>query len=149
MTMKPAYFDLSVQDIAQARAFFAAVLGWRFERFDAMPWEYWRISAGAADEAGIDGGIGRLADAPLAQGRPLTVLTVPVADLAATLRRVEAQGGRVVETTLCVPGVGWYATAAEPGGLMFGLLQTVAGDAPAAADLSTRSTPSTPSTTRP
>lgn len=130
MAMKPVYFDLSVRDVTAARAFFAAALGWRFQRFEGMPYEYWRIAAGAADEAGIDGGLGGLADAPLAEGRPLTVLTVPVADLAATLRRIEAHGGRTVEPMLRVPGVGWYATAAEPGGLLFGLLQADAEDDP-------------------
>lgn len=31
--MKPTYFDLTVPDVAVARRFFEAVLGWRFERF--------------------------------------------------------------------------------------------------------------------
>lgn len=40
--MKPAYFDLTVRDPGQARAFFEEVLGWRFEKFP-MPYEYYRI----------------------------------------------------------------------------------------------------------
>jgi uncharacterized protein len=120
--VKPTYFDLSVRDLTAARRFFETVLGWRFERF-AMPYEYWRIRAGDEGEPGIDGGIGALADASLAEGRPMTLLTVPVPDLAAALARVGSAGGRVVEPRLAVPGVGWYATCAEPGGLMFGLIQ--------------------------
>ncbi len=71
--MRPVYFDLTVTDLDAARSFFGAVLGWRFERFP-MPGEYCRITAGTPDEPGIDGGIGRAADAPLSGGRPLTVL---------------------------------------------------------------------------
>jgi catechol 2,3-dioxygenase-like lactoylglutathione lyase family enzyme len=43
--MKPTYFDLSVLNVQQAKSFFEAVLGWRFEKFD-MPYEYFRIEAG-------------------------------------------------------------------------------------------------------
>ena len=120
--MKPTYFDLSVRDLGAARRFFEASLGWRFERFP-MPYEYYRIEAGAPGEPGIDGGIGAIGDAPLAGGRPLTLLTVPVPDLDAALARVRDAGGRVVEPRLPIPGVGWYATCAEPGGLMFGLIE--------------------------
>jgi predicted enzyme related to lactoylglutathione lyase len=120
--MKPTYFDLSVRDVNQARRFFAEVLGWRFERFP-MPYEYYRIQAGADGEPGIDGGIGAIDDAPTSGGQPMTQVTVPVADLEAVLARVRASGGRIVEDTMPIPGIGWYATCAEPGGLKFGLIQ--------------------------
>ena len=120
--MKPTYFDLTVHDIAAARRFFEAVLGWRFERFP-MPYEYYRIQAGAAGEAGIDGGIGAIKDAPLARGRPVTQVTVEVRDLDDVLSRVAAGGGTVVEPRMPIPGIGWYATCAEPGGLLFGVVE--------------------------
>lgn len=120
--MKPAYFDLSVSDAGQARAFFEKVLGWRFEKFP-MPYEYYRIQAGPAGEPGIDGGIGCVKDAPVSGGKPMTLVTVPVPDLDEVLAQVVAGGGRIVEPRLPIPGVGWYATCAEPGGLLFGLIQ--------------------------
>lgn len=120
--MKPTYFDLTVLDVARARAFFEAVLGWRFQKFD-MPYEYYRIQAGPESEAGIDGGIGAAKDAPLSEGRPMTQVTIPVASLAETLSRVVASGGRIVEERVPIPGIGWYATCAEPGGLKFGLIE--------------------------
>ena len=126
--MKPAYFDLTVLDLAAARRFFAAVFGWRFERFP-MPYEYYRISAGPHDETGIDGGIGALADTEVAVGLPQTTLTVPVPDLDAVLARVAQAGGRVIEPRMPIPGIGWYATCAEPGGLRFGLIEAEASAA--------------------
>jgi len=126
--MKPVYFDLSVRDLDAARCFFAAALGWRFERF-AMPYEYWSIQAGPADEPGIDGGMGAIADAPLAGGRPMTQFTVPVPDLDAALARVLEAGGRIAEPRMPIPGIGWYATCEEPGGLAFGLVQADASAA--------------------
>jgi predicted enzyme related to lactoylglutathione lyase len=120
--LKPTYFDLTVTDLPAARHFFEHVLGWRFERFP-MPYEYYRIQTGATDEPGIDGGIGTTKDAPLAAGRPMTVVTVPVSDLDEVLARVQASGGRIVEGKMPIPGIGWYATCSEPGGLFFGLVQ--------------------------
>ncbi len=64
----------------------------RFEKFD-MPYESFRIEAGPEPESGTDGGIGAVRDAPLSEGRPMTLVTVPVADLAATLARVTSAGG--------------------------------------------------------
>lgn len=120
--MKPTYFDLTVHDVAQARAFFEKVLGWRFERFP-MPYEYYRIQAGPESEPGIDGGIGAVKDAPIAGGNPLTQITVPVRNLAEVLARVKASGGTIVEPRMPIPGIGWYATCAEPGGLRFGVIE--------------------------
>ena len=120
--MKPAYFDLTVQDVGQARAFFEKVLGWRFEKFD-MPYEYFRITAGPDNEPGIDGGVGAVRDAPLSEGKPMTQVTIPVSNLANVLTLVLEAGGSIVEPKAPIPGVGWYATCAEPGGLKFGLIE--------------------------
>jgi len=120
--MKPTYFDLTVSDVGQARAFFEATLGWRFQKFD-MPYEYYRIQAGPESEPGIDGGIGSVKDAPVSQGRPMTQVTVPVVNLSEVLACVVANGGSIVEPRIAIPGIGWYATCAEPGGLKFGLIE--------------------------
>jgi uncharacterized protein len=120
--MKPAYFDLTVHDVVRAKQFFEHALGWQFEKFD-MPYEYYRIHAGPDSEPGIDGGIGAISDAPLAGGRPMTQVTIPVANLDESLSRVVVAGGSIVEPRMPIPSIGWYATCAEPGGLKFGLIQ--------------------------
>jgi len=120
--MKPQYFDLTVHDLPAARKFFANVLGWKFETFP-MPYEYYRIKAGADEEPGIDGGIGAIKDTTISGGRPWVNLTVPVPSLDDCIAKVMASGGRVVEPRTAIPGIGWYATCAEPGGLMFGILE--------------------------
>ena len=120
--MKPTYVDLTVQDVGQARAFFERVLGWRFEKFD-LPYEYFRIQAGPDNEPGIDGGVGAVRDAPLSEGKPMTQVTIPVSNLENVLTLVLEAGGCIVEPKAPIPGVGWYATCAEPGGLKFGLIE--------------------------
>ena len=91
-----------------------------------MPYEYFRIKAGQEEMPGIDGGMGAISDAPLSEGRPMTLVTIPVADLEATLARATSAGGSIVEPRTRIPGIGWYATCAEPGGLKFGLIQAEA-----------------------
>jgi predicted enzyme related to lactoylglutathione lyase len=120
--MKPIYFDFTVENLSAARRFFGHVFGWRFEKFP-MPYEYYRIQAGARDEAGIDGGIGQVSDTAVSGGKPLTQVTVPVPDLDEFMIRVQSSGGRIVEPKMPIPGIGWYATCAEPGGLLFGMIQ--------------------------
>lgn len=120
--MKPQYFDLTVRDLAVARRFFSDVFGWKFERFP-MSYEYYRIQAGSTEEPGIDGGMGAIEDAAISGGRPLVTLTVPVADLDACVATIRESGGSVVEPRVAIPGIGWYATCAEPGGLMFGIIE--------------------------
>jgi predicted enzyme related to lactoylglutathione lyase len=124
--MKPTYFDLTVTDVVAARRFFEVVLGWRFERFP-MPYEYYRIQAGPTGEPGIDGGMGAAKDAPVAGGRPTTIVTIPVPNLDEALARIRSSNGRIVEDKMPIRGIGWYATCAEPGGLLFGLIQADTG----------------------
>lgn len=121
--MKPNFFDMTVHDVEQARRFFEQVFGWHFEK-SPTAYEYYRIEAGPSGEPGIDGGIGGVKHARIAEGRPLTQVTVPVTDLEATLAKIRESGGYVCEGKLPIPGIGWYATCAEPGGLKFGLLQS-------------------------
>ena len=120
--MKPIYFDFTVADLDAARRFFERVFGWRFRKFP-MPYEYYRVEAGAPDEPGIDGGVGAIADTLVSEGKPLTQVTIQVPDLDQFIARVKTSGGFVVEEKMAIPGIGWYATCAEPGGLKFGLIQ--------------------------
>jgi predicted enzyme related to lactoylglutathione lyase len=53
----------------------------------------------------------------------MTQVTVSVPDLDEVLARVKGSNGRIVEGKLPIPGIGWYATCVEPGGLLFGLIQ--------------------------
>ena len=75
--------------------------------------------------------MGAISGAPLSEGRPMTLVTIAVADLEATLARVTSAGGSIVEPRTPIPCIGWYATCAEPGGLNFGLIQADANAEPA------------------
>lgn len=120
--MKPVYFDLTVQNAKEARQFFERVFDWHFEKF-SMSYEYYRIQAGPPNEPGIDGGIGEVKDAIVGGGKPLTQVTIGVPNLDEFIERVKQNGGSIIEPKMAIPGIGWYATCAEPGGLPFGMIQ--------------------------
>lgn len=120
--MRPVHFDLSVADINKVKSFFSELFGWRFEKFD-MPFDYYRIFTGSTSEPGIDGGVGLIKDAPLSEGKALTVITIEVNNIDECLKKISAFGGRIVEPKNLIPTIGWYATCAEPGGLLFGMIQ--------------------------
>jgi predicted enzyme related to lactoylglutathione lyase len=120
--MKPDFFDMTVHDVERARRFFESVFAWRFEKLPSAD-QYYRIEAGPADEPGINGGIGMVGQARISEGRPLTQVTIPVPNLEEFIEKIKEYGGYVLEAKLPIPGIGWYATCAEPGGLIFGLLE--------------------------
>ena len=120
--MKPSYFDLSVENLKEARQFFENVFSWRFEKMP-LSFEYYRFQTGDPDEPGIDGGIGEIKELTFGDGKPLSVVTVPVVNLDESLEKVKKNGGSIIEPKVAIPNVGWYATCAEPGGLMFGMMQ--------------------------
>jgi hypothetical protein len=120
--MKPCYFDMTVHDVDKARDFFGQVFGWQFKKQEHAD-EYYRIEAGPPAEPGINGGIGMVAGARIAEGRPMTQITIPVPNLESCIEKVKANGGYVLETRMAIPGIGWYANCAEPSGLVFGLLE--------------------------
>ena len=120
--MKPAYFDFTVKNLDEAKLFFERVFNWQFEKFP-MPYDYYRIQAGPEDEPGIDGGIGAIAGTPTAEGKPLTQVTIPVQSVDDYIARVEDAGGKVIESRMAIPGIGWFAACAEPGGLLFGVME--------------------------
>jgi len=121
--MKPNFFDMTVHDVDKAREFFGNVFDWSFEKLESSD-RYYLIKAGPDSEDGINGGIGVVGGARIAEGRPLTQVTIPVADLETFIEKVKKNGGYVLETKIAIPGVGWYATCAEPSGLIFGILQS-------------------------
>jgi predicted enzyme related to lactoylglutathione lyase len=120
--MKPISFDLTVKDLPASRKFLEEALGWKFTAFP-MPFDYFRIDAGPADEVGIDGGIGALAEVGEAAGGPMVALTLETSDIDAMAKKIVASGGRLVGTKIDIPGIGWHLSFAESGGLVFGLLQ--------------------------
>ena len=50
-------------------------------------------------------------------------MTIPVLNLDEYIARIEEAGGKIIEPKMPIPGIGWFAACAEPGGLLFGIIE--------------------------
>ena len=112
------HFELFAENAAQAAEFYRDVFGWDIQTWGG-PFEYWLVDTGPQEEPGIGGAIAP----PGVAGDQSVVVTVEVSDLDGTLERLVAAGGRALTAKAPIAGVGWQAYAADPSGLVVGLLQ--------------------------
>jgi predicted enzyme related to lactoylglutathione lyase len=110
------HFDLPADDPPRAMAFYRELFGWKFEKSEG-PFEYYLIETTGLDGSpGPGGGMGR-------RGAPDQRIMnyIGVADLDASLARVEALGGTITMPRATVPGFGYLAIATDTEGNAFGL----------------------------
>lgn len=112
----PSWVDLAVPDIAAARQFYGAVLGWEFADSGPEYGGYVTCSRNGATTAGLS---------PLfAPGMPVAwTLYIASDDAAATAAAVADAGGTVAFGPIDVMGQGTMAVAADPTGAAFGIWQ--------------------------
>jgi uncharacterized protein len=87
------YIELAVTDVAEAKRFYGAAFGWRFN-------DYGDDYAGIQGEGREVGGFRQ--DAKVKAGGPLVVLFSQ--DLEDTLARVKKAGGRIAKEPFSFPG---------------------------------------------
>ncbi len=120
---RPIHFEIHAADTERAIAFYKALFGWRFQKWDG-PWPYWLVMTGSG-EPGIDGGlIQRRGDPPAPQSAcNAFVCTVGIDNLDAMLTKAKKHGGKQVVDKMAVQGVGWLAYIHDPEGNILGLMQ--------------------------
>jgi predicted enzyme related to lactoylglutathione lyase len=116
------HFAINADDVQRARAFYEAVFGWTFK-----PWgppnfyQVWNAGEGL---------LGALHERrEVVPGKPMHGFeaTVQVDDIRATLKAVEASGGRVLAPPYLVPGVGEIAYFEDSEGNICGVGQYLPG----------------------
>lgn len=121
---RPIHFEIHAADPQRAMAFYAALLGWVFDKFGG-PEDYWLIKTGEPETRGIDGGmLPRRGPGPTAmQAVNAFVCTVDVANLDTSLQRAVDLGGSVALPKMPIPMVGWLAYISDTEGNILGMLQ--------------------------
>ena len=109
------HVEILGRDVPRLQRFYADVFGWTVT---LNPAGYGYVPVAPAPPVTLTGGIG----ASL-QGQPLAIFYVKVEDPAATLKKVEAAGGRTVVPPLDVPGGITFARFADPEGNVMGLVR--------------------------
>jgi len=113
------HFEIYTADPKAVQPFYEQVFGWKFNKFEGGPIEYWLINTGDDKDPGINGGITR----PREGQSPGTLNTVAVESLGETIKKIEQRGGKICVPKMAIPKIGWLAYAADPGGNVFGILQ--------------------------
>jgi uncharacterized protein len=114
---RPNHFEIPVDNPERAIAFYSAVFGWTFEKWDG-PMPYWMVTTGPKEEPGINGGLLIRRD----PAQPC-VNTVTVANIDETQAVIEAKGGTCCVPKMPVPTVGWLAYYKDVDGNIFGVMQ--------------------------
>ena len=120
------HFEIQVDDIERAKAFYTAAFGWSFEdygQFTGSP--YWGIITGPDDEPGINGGLLQRPAATPAEGQGTNafVCTIGVVDYDETDRRIIDAGGRVALPKMALTGMAWQGFYLDTEGNTFGIHQ--------------------------
>lgn len=116
------WFNLATPDLTGAKAFYSAVFGWQFAAARAGQ-KFIVIQHHGRDF----GAVVVPPDAAQAKGtRWISLLSVT--DAAATVRKIEAGGGKVLMPPLMVAGYGTHALVSDADGALFGVIQQVASD---------------------
>src|SRR5262245_40273789 len=116
----PAYFEIQADDVSRAAKFYGAVFGWKFEKAEGLPIEYWRIET----EEYRGGLLKRPANTPPPQsGTNAFVVSMHVENFDATAKTIVEKGGLVALPKFAVPGVCWQGYFIDTEGNTFGIFQ--------------------------
>jgi len=118
----PVYFEVHVDDMARAKAFYGEVFGWRFTRNEWADIEYWFIETGEKD-AMRGGMLPRPGTLQPFQPPSAFVVTLGVSSLDGTLEKALARGGIVAMAKFAIPGMGWQAYLIDSEKNVLGLFQ--------------------------
>lgn len=120
---KVVHFEIPFENKQRAMKFYTDSFGWSLMEMPEM--NYVMASTVAVDEqhmpkepGAINGGL-----FPRPKDAPHPTIYIGVASLEATVKKVEAGGGKVVTPITPIPGMGAYARVADTEGNVIGLFQ--------------------------
>ncbi len=116
----PSYFEIQADDTKRACSFYRTVFGWKFEKTEGLPIEYWRI-----ETDGPRGGLlKRPAKTPPPEhGTNAFVCSMEVPNFDSSAQKIADLGGKVALPKFAVPGVCWQGYFIDTDGNTFGILQ--------------------------
>lgn len=112
------WFEIYVQDMARAKAFYETVLGVKFEKLNSGDIEMWGFPMDRT-RSGTSGALVRMPGVP--SGGNSTLVYFGSDDCAVEAFRVVAAGGRVHRDKLSIGEYGYIVLAVDTEGNMFGV----------------------------
>ncbi len=126
MSNRVMHFEIQANDVGRAKDFYEKVFGWEITQ--AMSKEdggmdYWSVKTGESGEPGINGGLYARPEGPEERIIYTYDCTVVVDDLDRAMEAVEKNGGTIRQGKMEIPKVGWFASALDTEGNVFGIMQ--------------------------
>ena len=119
MNINPViWFEIYVQDMVRAKAFYGAVLQVKLERLNNPAIEMWSFAM-AMDKVGAGGALVRMEGVP--SGGNGTIVYFSCEDCAVEAARAAAHGGRVQRDKMSIGEYGFIALVVDTEGTMIGL----------------------------
>jgi predicted enzyme related to lactoylglutathione lyase len=112
------WFEIYVQDMARARAFYEAVLQVQLQLLNPAGPELWAFPQ-ALTSHGSGGALARMEGMP--SGGNSTLVYFSCVDCAVEASRIEAAGGRIMKAPFSIGQYGTIALAFDTEGNLFGL----------------------------
>jgi uncharacterized protein len=112
------WFEIYVQDIDKAKAFYEGVLCHKLEKLDAPGMDMW-VFPMSQSTPGSSGALVKMEDAP--SGGNSVLIYFGCADCSVEASRVPTYGGRIHKEKMSIGQYGFIALAFDPDGNMFGL----------------------------
>jgi uncharacterized protein len=111
------HFEINADNAERAIRFYRNVFGWKIERWSG-PTDYWLVTTGDGNEAGIDGAI-----MPRTAPAAAFINTIEVDSLDEAIDGIKSNGGKVLGDKMSIPGVGYFTYCTDTEGNQFGLIQ--------------------------
>jgi uncharacterized protein len=116
------WFEISVSDMARAKAFYESMLGVQLQKLEMPGMEMWAFPMAEGAE-GAAGSLIKGEDSPR-PGVGGTVVYFSCEDCAEQCGRAGAGGGRVVQEKMSIGEFGYVAVITDPDGNLIGLHST-------------------------
>ena len=118
MSSRVIHFEIPASKPEPVIKFFQETFGWKIEKFGDQP--YWLCTTGKEGEMGINGAI-----MPRENERHHVQNTIGVANIEASRKTIEANGGTLVSEIMDIPNIGKFCYFKDPDGNIHGIIQPV------------------------
>lgn len=113
------FFEIQSENPERAAAFYRNVFGWRINKDETMPIEYWRIETGSIQGAILM----RPAEISPMSGTNAFCCSVEVENFDATADKILSLGGTVALEKMAVAGRCWQGYFIDLDGNVFGIFE--------------------------
>lgn len=119
------HFDIPAKDLEKLKTFYSKLFNWKIYRAPG-PIDYWMIETvpvdanGMAVRPGVNGGMYKK-DSP--ELKPVNYILIE--DIDDYIQKIKQLGGTITQPKQEVTGVGWIASAVDPEGNAFAVMQSM------------------------